>query len=207
VTRFSILAVVALAAACDRPSSEHEGGRSRSEAQDRAARATPGYVVDSALPPAELLRRFRAGIDSIPTTLNGPGSREALVKQFFVALERRDIREVQSLVVDKAEFAYLVFPDSRQSLPPFNQSPEIAWLLMQSSSNKSLGRLLQRAGGGQVRYLEHSCATTERDGLMWVHGACTVRVFVSGQYVTRQLFGAIVEHGGRYKLLSFDNDY
>ena len=63
MNRIAVLAVIASVAACERPSSDMEGGRSRLSGNS-AVRATPGYVVDSALPPAEALRRFRAGIEA-----------------------------------------------------------------------------------------------------------------------------------------------
>ncbi len=206
MNKFSILAVVALAAACERPSSEEEGGRSRSTVSDSALRATPGYVVDSALPPVELLRRFRVGVDSV-SRLNGPASREQLVQRFFAALERPDANSLRALAVTKAEYAWLVFPGSRVSLPPYNQPPEIAWMMLQLPSNTGFARVLQRDGGGHVRYLEHACANPEVDGAVRVHSNCTERVFMNGQYVTRRLFGSIVEHNGRFKLLSFANEY
>jgi hypothetical protein len=206
VSRSSVLAVVALAAACERPSSDEEGGRSRSTLSDSALRASPGYVVDSALPSAELLRRFRVGVDRV-AGLDGAASRELLVKRFFTALETRDANAMHALAVTRAEYAWLVFPGSTLSAPPYNQPPDIAWLLLQAHSNTGMARVLERDGGGRVRYLEHACAKVEVDGTARVHSSCTVRVFADGQYLNRRLFGSIVEHNGRFKLLSFANDY
>jgi hypothetical protein len=192
--------LIAAVSSCDRPASDNERGAVRNAA------ASSSRVVDSALPPAELLRRFRVGFDSV-AGLEGAVTRELLVKRFFTALDARDANALRSLAVTRAEFAWLVFPGSRISLPPYNQPPDIAWLMMQASSNTGLARVLQRDGGGKVRYLEHACANIDVDGAVRVHSNCSVRVFSSGEYLTRRLFGSIVERDRRFKFLSFANEY
>lgn len=204
VIRIRALAVVALVAACERPSSEMEGGRSI--VSDSAIRARPGYVVDSALPPAESLRRFRVGVDSV-SGLDGPTSREALVRRFLAALEQRDARALRSLGVSRAEYAWVVFPNSRLSLPPYQHPPDVAWLMLQSSSSTGFNRVLQRLGGGQATYTGYQCDAPVLDGRVRLHRNCRVRVSVAGEFTNRKLFGTIVEHAGRYKFLSYDTDF
>lgn len=200
------MAVVVLATACERPLSDQGSGRSRASLSDSALRATPGYVVDSILLPEEALRRFRVGLDSV-ARLDGAPSAEKLVQRFFAALERRDAGALQALAITKAEFAWVVYPGSRLSHPPYYQPPEIAWMLLQNSSNTGFGRLLQRGAGGSAHPAGHTCAAPERDGNVTVQRNCRVRVSLASEFSKRKLFGAIVEHSGHYKFLGFDTDF
>ena len=173
---------------------------------DGALRATPGYVVDSILPPEDALRRFRAGLDSI-TTLDGAPSREGLVRRFFAALDRRDASSLRALAITKTEFAWVVYPDSRLSRPPYYQPPEIAWMLLQNPSNTGFGRLLERVAGGRIQHTGYTCDAPEVDGRVALHRNCRVRMSAAGEVANRKLFGTIVEHAGRFKFLGFDTDY
>ena len=206
MSRTVLLAVVALTTACERPLADPEGGRSRAPLSDVALRATPGYVVDSILPPEEALRRFRTGLDSV-TTLDGAPSREDLVRRFFAALDRRDARALRALAITKTEFAWVAYPGSRLSHPPYYQPPEIAWILLQNPSNTGVGRLLERVAGGQIQYNSHTCDVAEVDGRVVLHRNCRVRVSAAGEFAKRKLFGTIVEHAGRFKFLGFDTDF
>jgi len=206
MNRTVLLAVVVLATACERPLADQAGGRSRAPLGDSALRATPGYVVDSILPPEEALRRFRTGLDSV-TTLDGAPSREDLVRRFFAALDRRDARALRALAITKSEFAWVAYPGSRLSHPPYYQPPEIAWMLLQNSSSTGFGRLLERVAGGQMQFSSFTCDAAEVDGRVVLYRNCQVRVSAAGEFANRKLFGTIVEHAGRFKFLGFDTDF
>lgn len=195
-----LLSAVALLAACDRPASSNERGAVRDQPIWR-----PGYVVDSALPASELLRRFRVGLDS-PAALDGPPRRDELVRRFLEGVRRGDRAAVERLGVTKAEFAYLIFPGSKISKPPYNQPPDIEWLLLSSASDAGLARLLKRAG--QIEFRRYTCDQPPVvDGRARYWPGCTVRVVADGAERPLRLFGAIVEVGGRFKFRDFGNGF
>src|SRR5688572_10152652 len=92
--------------------------------QDSLNRAQPGYVIDSVLPVEEEIRRFQATLGDRPYALSGGAAdRTSLVRSFVEAIERHDERALQRLVVDRAEFGYLIYPDSPNTRPPYRLSP------------------------------------------------------------------------------------
>jgi hypothetical protein len=194
-----LAAALGAAVSCDRPAIARD---SASDAGD--PRSRPGYVVDSILPAAEALARFRVGLDSV-TSLDGPASRDELFRQFASALLHKDRRALQSLAITRAEYAYLVYPDSRVSRPPFRQPPEVAWLLLQAQSNGSLTKVIARAQ--RVDLAGYRCESPESDGPVRVWRGCVVSARLDGHSRDLRLFDAIVEHGGRYKFAGFDSDF
>lgn len=188
---------------CDRPDSLDAIGVARRDPGD--PRGRPGYVIDSLLPPGEALRRFRVGLDST-VTLDGPRSRDDLVQRFFVALAARDRPALEALAINRAEFAWVVFPDSRVSRPPYNQPPDIGWLLLQSSSAGGLTKLLARADRLAPAAGYRCQAPAVVDGAVRLWTACVVRAREGGHARDIRLFGTIVEHRGRYKFVGFDSD-
>jgi hypothetical protein len=163
-----------------------------------------GHVVDSILPPGEALRRFRAGLDA-PARLDGPARRDELVDRFLVAVRRNDAAALQRLVLNRAEFAYLVFPELKVSRPPYNQPPEIAWMMYDANSSGRIGRLLDRAAAFEL--LGYRCPPRANvEGRLTVWPGCVVRVRDAGRLRELRLFGAIVEREGHFKLAGFATD-
>jgi hypothetical protein len=198
----TLLALSALA--CDRPSSS-DGGRSALSASDSALRATPGYVVDSIHPPAEALRRFRVGLDSV-TTLSGPRTRDELVTRFMTAVGAGDRVALERLAITRAEYAFLLYADLAVSRPPYRQPPEVAWLLL---STGNLGAIDKLTRGVATRFelLDYDCpVAAELSGTVRLQRGCTIRTREAGVERLMKLFGTIVEHRGRWKLLSLEGD-
>ena len=167
-------------------------------------------VVDSLRTLEEDLRRLRADIPRAPRALSGGATtREALVREFVGALSRSDSAALAHMALTRAEYAYLVYPSSPYTRPPYKQSPEIAWLLLRAEHDKGLVRLLRRVGGQPVEYLGHRCDPTpvrEGDNRLWRR--CRVRVRIGDDTARdRRLFGVIVERGGRFKVASFATDF
>ena len=190
-----IAASIALLSNCDRPASSAERGAVR-----RSGTAAP-TVIDSAPPPGEAMRRFRVGLDS-PARLDGPTRRDLLVLRFFAALRKGDRPALQQLAMKRAEFAYLVFPQSRWSKPPYNQPPDIEWLLLSAKSEGSLTRLVRRAG--KFELISYDCGQpAARDGPVTYWPGCLVRVRENGQSREMKLFGSIMELDGRFKFRDF----
>ena len=175
----------------------------------QAAEVPSGGVVDSTLPMPELIRRFQATVADTPSTLvGGADSPEALTRLLLSTLAARDTAVLRTLIVSRAEFAFLYFPHSQYTRPPYELAPELVWLTMVSASEKGAGRLLTRFGGRSLRFERLECTDgTDEEGPNRIQRGCRVRFAVPDSGVREvQLFGALLQRGGRYKFLSFAND-
>jgi hypothetical protein len=177
-------------------------------ASDTSYRTRPGYVIDSVLPVEEELRRFRAGLGTAPVALEGGArSREALVRRFFDALASADTAALRSMLLSRAEFAYLIYPSSPYTHEPYRQPPGLVWMQLRSATARGGHRLLERARGFQ--YHSHRCdAEPAREGQNYLWRHCRAKVLAApGHTAQMALFGVIVERGGRFKFASYDTDY
>ena len=197
-----IVAVAALVAAgCDRAA----------EAGARAEKSVvpPGTIIDSILPPGEALRRFQSDLPVVTELADAPRGRDKLVSEFIKALERTDTAALARLRVSKSEYAFLYYPTSVYSHKPYELAPDIAWLLSEQNSQKGAIRVLRRLGGRNLRFDGYACGASarEQENVYWRD--CQVRYVdpASSVPVTRQLFGAIMQRGDRYKFLSYANDF
>lgn len=186
-------------AACD---------RSATPDSDIAARP-PGYVVDSALPIDTLLARFRATIpDTITTLVGGEPSAERLAREFLRAISANDTATVQRLVLNRAEFAWLYYPHTRFTKPPYEMGPDLLWLQMNAASEKGIVRALRRYGGSAMRFEALSCPdSVTPEGPNRITMGCRLRFAASDSAArTLQLFGSLIERDGRWKFVSYAND-
>jgi hypothetical protein len=163
--------------------------------------------VDSLIPRAEALRRFRPGIPQVDSLSGGATSRDALVRGYIRAIERRDTVVLRRLLLTRDEFGYLYYPTNPQGLPPYDLSPDLMWFMLSTSSAKGLTRALAEVGGQRLGYTGYVCdSMPSRQGANTVWGPCTVQLHPKGRGATIQrLFGLIVERGGRYKFVSYAN--
>lgn len=177
--------------------------------QDSVNRAQPGYVVDSILPIEEQLRRFRLGLPETSRFSNGAPSREALVQSFMRSLESADTASLVRLAVSRAEFAYLVYPDSPLSAPPYAQAPELVWMRHAAASATGLKRLLNRVSGTRLGLRSSSCSEPPLvEGANRIWRDCVVRFAPHGGVIqSTQLFSSIIERQGRFKILSYANAF
>jgi hypothetical protein len=175
------------------------------EAKPSNAKST----VDSIVPREEALRRFREGTPAVERLQDGESSRTAVVKAYVRALEARDTAGIARLAITRAEFAWLYHPTTPRGLPPYDVEPGLLWFLLSSRSDKGARRALTVYGGQRSTVVGEDCgATGTREGENTIWGPCTVRwVGESGDTVSRQLLGQIIERGGRYKVLSYSNDF
>lgn len=185
-------------------------GCTPSEPADAADSAdAPAAMIDSALPIPELLARFRTATADTPTALaGGATSPELLARTLLTALAARDTAAVRALVMSRGEFAWLYYPDSKFTAPPYELGPDLVWIPLVAASDKGAGRLLARYGGRPLRLDALTCpdsATT--DGRNTILGGCTVR-FAVGDSSARdlRLFSSLLSRDGRYKFLSYAND-
>ncbi|HEV8599534.1 MAG TPA: hypothetical protein VGQ69_09255 [Gemmatimonadales bacterium] len=170
----------------------------------------PGDKIDSLLPMAEYLRRFRAGLPQPVRLAGGEVSREALARRFLAAIAAQDSAALIELALTRAEFAWLVFSDHRYVDPPYELDPEIFWMQLTAESAKGITRALRRYQSHSLTFLALQCQRDTlqiRRGPAKLWGPCALRYRDGAREETRRLFGSLVERDGRVKLLSFANDF
>ena len=131
----------------------------------------------------------------------GAPSREALVRGFVTALERRDTAALVDLVLTRAEFASVYYPTAREALPPYELPQDLMWFRLVGESDRGLRRALDELGGRPLRYAGHTCGAPRREGENRLWGWCRVRL---GEDEI-SIFGLIVERDGRFKFVSYAN--
>lgn len=167
-------------------------------------------VIDSTLPIEEEIRRFQATVESLPTALrNGAHSRDELIRQFLMAVERHDTTVLAGLVLQRDEFIALYYPYTQFTTPPYEMSPSLLWFQMQNRSSRGISRLFKRDAGRRLDATGVHCeASPEIQGLNRLWRECRIEVADStGQPRPRQLFGTILERSGVFKFLTFANEY
>ena len=175
-----------------------------SQAAHVAEVAAAGGTVDSILPVAEALARFRDGLDRVDTLRHAAASREALVDRWAQAVAANDTATLTALLLDRAEFAWLYYPGSRMSLPPYEAPPGLLWGQLLTSSNEGAARVMRRVGGRPFRVTELRCpAPPVIEGRNRLHERCDVRVGAERGF--SRLFGTILERDGRFKFLGYAN--
>jgi hypothetical protein len=172
-----------------------------------AARQPDAQVVDSVVPREVALRRFRVGLDSVAALSGGAPSQDELVRRFVRALEQRDTAAIRSLVMTKAEYAWLYYPTNPQGLPPYELAPDLLWFTLEGRSRQGIAAALDARAGYPLHVVGYACdPVTSREGENTVYGPCTIRrVQAPGDTVTERLFGPVIERAGVWKFVSYAN--
>ena len=169
----------------------------------------PDYIVDSIRPMAEELRRFRETVMKPESLSGGAATREALVARFMASLARQDSASLAGMHLDRGEFAYYYFAESKFAAPPYELAPGLVWRQMAAESNKGIRAALRLLGSENIEYRGHHCGKpVETVGGRRLWGGCRVawRVKTSGDSAAASLFGSILEHRGRFKFVSYANE-
>jgi hypothetical protein len=184
-----------------------EGRGVEEEVAMSAAPVAP--VVDSAVTVREALARFRADIHDVPTGLRGGGdSPEALTREVVRRLANADTSAFAGITVDRAEFAWLYYETSPLAKAPYELPPALMWFQLQQGNRTALFRLLRELGGRGLEYEGLVCdpdPLVQGENRLW--SGCRARLAVDGESRELRLFGAMLERGGRVKMLSYDNDF
>jgi len=207
LTRAALGALVASAGACDgRDRSAPSGAHGVDSQAARAGAAVS--VVDSALPIAEALRRFRVGLPEVHELSGGARSRDALVSRFVRSIESGDTAALRELELTKSEFGYLVYPSSVYTRRPYEQQPDIVWMLARSAGERGYRRLIDRYGGQQLEFQDYACGEPPvSQGANRTWRECSARFRRPGGGLVRgRLFGAIIERDGQFKFVNYSND-
>jgi hypothetical protein len=174
----------------------------------QASEGTSGGVVDSVIPIAVALERFRADLPPPAVLQSGAPTRDALVRQVVEALEAADTAAFEPLAVNRAEWAWLFYPTSALAQPPYELPPALAWFQRQEQSRKGVLRALREFEGHALEYGGYSCdpdPTIEATNRSWT--GCRVTLSRDGgEPLTLRLFGGILERDGRFAILSYAND-
>jgi hypothetical protein len=176
-------------------------------ASQDSMRKTPGYVVDSVFSPEENLRRFQATVTGpAPTRLRGgAASTDALMRNYWALLVARDTLAMTPLIVSRAEYAYLYFPESIEGAN--GMPPHIGWELILSQTGRGLTRALTAASRGDATVLRTECSDTpQRAGRNTVYGPCGVVIRRNGIEETIWLTKTLIERDGVHKLLGLQNE-
>lgn len=184
-----------------------DSAHSGREAEVGAPAAVGGPQIDSALPIEEHLRRFRQGLRPVAEFGHAARTREALVDRLVAGLRTRDTAALAALTLDRAEFAYLYYPVSPISRPPYELEPGLLWLQLRAQSGRGLSRALARFGGRDVRLTAVHCdrRPARFDGVrVWSECLVALEGGATGDSLI-PLPGPIVELNGRFKFLSHAN--
>lgn len=167
-------------------------------------------VVDSIFPVEEEIRRFKAARNGAGATelTNASDSRDALVRRFIKAIEMRDSADLRRMAMSAAEFIDLYYPHSAYTKPPYKQSPELFWFLLQQNSEKGIKRLLERYGGRPANFTSYSCnqnPLVQEKNRFW--SECVVHWQPTPDAPSPlRIFNVIMEREGRFKFVSYAND-
>jgi hypothetical protein len=171
-------------------------------------RAPIDLVTDSVLPMHVLCQRFRSGLPVAVALENGAHSADELIERFMSAVERSDYVTLAQIAVSRAEYAWLYFPTSVYATAPYELPPDVAWTLSAAASKKGLTRVVRRLGGTPLRFHVFHCAQEAREGPNRFWRQCTVQYEQATEgHFSRRLFGTIMERDGRFKFLSYANDF
>jgi hypothetical protein len=176
-----------------------------------AADDTVRTVVDSIFPIEEALRRFRAALgEDAPAALSGgAASRDALVEGFVAAIEAADTAALRDLLLTPTEFAWLYYPHTRFTAPPYELAPALLWFQIENGTSRGVGRMLRRMGGRPAHVAGYECpgeALVEGPNRIWER--CVARLTPpDGAARDFQLFGSILERDGIFKFVSYTNGF
>ena len=173
-----------------------------------AGEARAAVTVDSARPIPQALAQFRAPLPEV-RELGGAftENRDSLVARFVAALEAADSAAFMPMMLSRAEFAWLYYETDPQAKPPYELPPELMWSQQLQQGERGISRALARFGGRPLAYRGYACARDEPRGPNHVWTDCRLDVVdADGHRGEVRPFGGIIEHGGRYKLLSYANE-
>jgi predicted small lipoprotein YifL len=154
--------------------------------------------------------RFTADLPAAPAELaGGAASLDELARRFVGAVSARDTAALRSLHLDRAEFAHLYYRSAPVSRPPYELPPGLLWFQIDGISARGITRLLHELGGDPLLYRGVACpGAPERQEQNLVHAGCRVEYETpDGSRRTEKLFGNVLERGGRFKFVSYANDY
>jgi hypothetical protein len=130
-------------------------------------------------------------------------SSEVLTETFLQALEEEDRPRLERMALSQAEFRLEFFPE----MPVYgNIPPDFAWGQLEGRNRHGLATVLARQGGRPWELEEIVFAGETAYQTFTVHREPMLRLRdrVTGERREMALFGSLLEHDGRYKLVSLN---
>lgn len=170
-------------------------------------RKTPGYVVDSVFSPEENLRRFQATVAAPAGNRLSAGapSTDDLLRRYWAMLSIGDTLAMTPLIVSRAEYAYLYFPESIEGAS--GMPPAVGWELIVRQSGRGLTRALFQAQRGPSTVVRTLCSGEPQPmGKSKLYGPCGVVIRRNGTEETLWIVKSLLERDGVHKLLGLQNE-
>lgn len=136
---------------------------------------------------------------------NSEASLEALAQAVLDAVAARDTAALQRLALDEQEFREHVWPDLPSSRPERNLPFSYVWGDLRTKSDAGLAAMLVKHGGRryQLERVRFSDGTTQYETSV-VHRESRLDVRgPDGERDTIQLFGAVIQKAGGFKVFSY----
>jgi len=165
-----------------------------------------GGVVDSILPIPEQLDRFRKTVADRPDTLrHASASVNALVTRWTLAVASNDTAALNAMLLDRAEFAWLYYPGSKMSLPPYEAPPQLLWGQMLATSEEGAQNILKKFSARSFKIGSVKCPNPPvTEGANRLHEGCLVQLErPNARAVEGSYFGTVIERDGRFKFVSY----
>ena len=165
-----------------------------------------GGVVDSILPIPEQLARFRQTIAERPDTLrHASASINELVTRWTLAVASSDTVALNAMLLDRAEFAWLYYPVSKMSMPPYEAPPQLLWGQMLATSEEGAQNILKNFSVSSFKVGGVNCPSPPvTEGRNRLHEGCLVQAETANtRAVKGAYFGTIIERDGRFKFVSY----
>ncbi len=178
-------------------------------ASQDSLRKTPGYVIDSVFTPEENLRRFQATVAGAPPAAftGGARSTDDLLRRYWALLSTGDTLAMRPLIVTRAEYAYLYFPESGEGEAGI--PPAIGWELLLAQTGRGLTRALGAAGRAPSSVVATVCsAVSQRAGRSTIYGPCGVVIVHPGSAArdTVWVVKTLIARDGVHKLMGLQNE-
>ena len=196
-----MVGMLVLAAACR--GAEAQRGEST---EPVAASSVPAHRVDTVVPREVALARFRADLVPVAELTGGRPTRDELVRALWSAVIRRDSVALATMALGSAEFAWLYYPTHPQSLAPYDLPPGLMWFTLEGRGRRGATELLRRIPE-HARLIGYRCAEPGRvQGANRVWAPCVTEWDSGdGRRVSDRIFGPIVERGGVFKFVNYEN--
>jgi hypothetical protein len=170
-------------------------------------RKTPGYVIDSVFTPEENLRRFQSTVAAPAGNRlsGGAPSTDDLLRRYWALLSTGDTLAMSPLIVSRAEYAYLYFPESVEGAS--GMPPAVGWELIVRQSGRGLTRALFQAQRGPSAVVRTLCSDEPRMmGKSTIYGPCGVVIRRDGTEETLWIVKSLIERDGIHKLFGLQNE-
>jgi hypothetical protein len=131
-------------------------------------------------------------------------SKDAAVEAFLTALRARDHGTLAAQVVTETEFLKYVWPQLPASRPEVGMPADRAWADQTQKNALFLAQTLGEHGGRHYQLIAASFNGAAADyGPFSIHPRTTLDVRDGSTVRAVQLFGSMIESGGRWKIYSF----